>query len=40
MEGFCDNLSLSSVNPLPKINSLDRKPMRKTLKHCDGDAEM
>lgn len=37
-EGFCGNLYTPSI--LPKRNSLDRKPMERTLENCDKDAEV
>jgi hypothetical protein len=39
LEGFCDNLS--SPPPTPqKRNSLDRKPLKRTLQNCDRDTEV
>lgn len=36
MEDFCNNL----YPPNPKSNSLDKKPLKITLKKCDGDTEV
>jgi hypothetical protein len=39
MEGFCDNLYPNPNSSTPqKSNNLDRKPLKRTLKMCYGNA--